>query len=137
MQRFTRGLHFNPQGDVLCVYQNKWKLWVPPGGVIEDSSGETPLEALAREFDEELGIRPVQSRLVHKGLFAFKPLGGDKPDDWYGFIYLVLSFTGNPMIKEPTKHAAYAHMPIGCIHPQYQDIAQRCRVGLAIAELIL
>lgn len=40
--------------QVLLVYHNRFKLWVPPGGHLE--AGETFAQAATREFAEETGI---------------------------------------------------------------------------------
>lgn len=39
----------------LFVHHNKFDKWTPPGGHIEE--GETPEEALIREFEEETGLK--------------------------------------------------------------------------------
>jgi len=41
-------------GKVLLVHHNKFDKWVPPGGHIE--IGETPADAMIREFVEETGF---------------------------------------------------------------------------------
>lgn len=41
-------------GKVLLVHHNKFDKWVPPGGHIE--IGETPSDAMVREFREETGM---------------------------------------------------------------------------------
>jgi 8-oxo-dGTP pyrophosphatase MutT (NUDIX family) len=42
-------------GKVLLVHHNKLDKWVPPGGHVEQ--GETPAEAVAREFFEETSLQ--------------------------------------------------------------------------------
>ncbi|HAB47902.1 MAG: NUDIX domain-containing protein [Betaproteobacteria bacterium] len=57
------GVLLNPQGEVLLAQRPQGKVyagwWEVPGGKFEP--GETPHEALARELEEELGLRIKRS----------------------------------------------------------------------------
>lgn len=44
----------DPEPEVLLLAHQKLGFWLPPGGKIEWN--ETPIQALVREFDEEVGI---------------------------------------------------------------------------------
>ncbi len=58
------GVLINPQGEVLLAQRPEGKIaagwWEFPGGKIEQ--GESPLQALTRELQEELGVRVREAR---------------------------------------------------------------------------
>lgn len=61
-RNIAQGLLRNPAGEVLLCelsYKSEWDL---PGGVVDP--GESPAAAVAREIDEELGLRVVVGGLV-------------------------------------------------------------------------
>jgi 8-oxo-dGTP pyrophosphatase MutT (NUDIX family) len=76
-----------------------------PGGGIEE--GETPYEALQREFAEELGCRvelgPNNCRLLFSTTVAFDPKPGDEGGDprVQLLFFLVDGFEGVPRNMEP------------------------------------
>jgi len=49
------GIVFNPQKEVLMIYHKKLKVWLPPGGHIDEN--ELPCAAVVREIFEETGIK--------------------------------------------------------------------------------
>ena len=51
----TLGLITRDGSSVLLVRPSYREGWIPPGGFL--GKGETPLEALGREIEEELGVR--------------------------------------------------------------------------------
>lgn len=57
-------LLLNPQGQTLLVRKRGTAFFMQPGGKID--AGEQPVDALARELEEELGIRidPAQARFL-------------------------------------------------------------------------
>lgn len=57
----------NPKGEVLLVRKRGTSTFIQPGGKIEP--GEALLQALARELDEELGVRLHAGSAVHLGRF--------------------------------------------------------------------
>lgn len=64
-----------------------------PGGKPE--SGETPLDCVLRETEEEVGIRPLDATLA--GIFRFLD---QHDEDWLGFIFVASRHTGDPRITE-------------------------------------
>jgi 8-oxo-dGTP diphosphatase len=60
-----------------------------PGGKPE--AGETPLDCVLRETEEEVGVRPVGARLA--GVFCFIDQASA---DWLGFIFVASDYTGTP-----------------------------------------
>lgn len=114
---FTRGLYFNPSyTKVLCLYQDKWDEWVPPGGGVEIN--EFPSTALEREYFEEIGVELIDYSLIYEGFMEFSG------NCWKAFIYHVTEFQGVPYIKEPSKHSALDFISIDKIHRKYIPIAQ-------------
>lgn len=86
------GALFNARGKVLLSQRPPGKhmegYWEFPGGKIE--AGETPLEALARELDEEIGIEVKQARPLIRLRHAY-------PDRTVILdVYIVLGFGGRP-----------------------------------------
>lgn len=77
-----------------------------PGGKPEP--GETPLQCVLRETEEEVGVRPLDARLA--AVFRFL----DQQDaDWLGFIFTARGYRGAPRVTEeavPAWHHA-AHLP--------------------------
>ena len=49
------GLVFNEKKEILMIYHNKLKVWLPPGGHIDEN--ELPCTAVIREIFEETGIK--------------------------------------------------------------------------------
>ena len=48
------GIVFNSKNEVLMIHHNKLKVWLPPGGHIDEN--ELPDDAVLREIFEETGI---------------------------------------------------------------------------------
>lgn len=80
-------------------------LWEFPGGKLE--SGETPVGALARELDEELGIRVLSSRPLIRVHHDY----GDR--DILLDVHLVRAYAGAPHGREG--------QPIAWAHPDAMD----------------
>lgn len=57
----------NDKGEVLLVRKRSSTVFIQPGGKTEPN--EEPLATLARELDEELGVRLVPSSALHLGEF--------------------------------------------------------------------
>lgn len=57
---FSVGVFARQGSDILLIFHNRLRLWLPVGGEIE--ANETPLEAALRELKEETGLvgRPVE-----------------------------------------------------------------------------
>ena len=66
-------LPYNPDSKkVFIVHHKKSGLWISPGGHID--KGETPLEALAREMKEELGVTYEPSANSQPFLLTITPI---------------------------------------------------------------
>lgn len=74
---------FDDSGRVLLVQDNYDRhRWGPPGGAIE--TGESPADAVRREFEEETGAMFEPLGLI--GLYHFTYPSGRMPD-WLGFCF--------------------------------------------------
>jgi 8-oxo-dGTP pyrophosphatase MutT (NUDIX family) len=49
------GIVFNAENEILLVKHSKLKVWLPPGGHVDEN--ELPEEAVLREIFEETGVR--------------------------------------------------------------------------------
>lgn len=91
---------FYPQrGRYLTLFfpQKKEEQWRFAGGKVE--AGEVPIQAAARELNEELGLIASGLHLVHTN----KPHWVDDAL-WQGHYFLVTA-SGTPRIMEPSKHS--------------------------------
>ena len=76
-----------------------------PGGKPE--SGESALECVLRETEEEVVVRPVGARLA--GVFRFVD---QEDEDWLGFIYVAHDYRGTP---HPTAEAIPAWYAVNAL----------------------
>ncbi len=93
------------RGNVLLArrpdHLHQGGLWEFPGGKIE--TGETPEQALARELEEELGIRPRDSRFLRR-------LSHHYPEKWVELhFYRVTRWEGEPHGREGQAIAWHPH----------------------------
>jgi 8-oxo-dGTP pyrophosphatase MutT (NUDIX family) len=118
-------------GRVLLCHRSAGRRWYPdvwdfPGGHVE--GGESPVKALARELEEELGILiqepgPELVRVVEAGIV----LG----------IWLVERWAGDPVNAAPAEHddlgwfdvSQVADLPLA--HPGYLSLIRDTLVRLA------
>lgn len=70
--------------------------WNGLGGKLD--RGESATEGMAREIREEAGIEIVAMRL--RGTVSW-PGFGKAGEDWFGFIFLIEAFTGDPYDANP------------------------------------
>ncbi|MFJ4067579.1 NUDIX domain-containing protein [Pseudomonas sp. NPDC089996] len=66
--RIAAALLINPQGATLLVRKRGTQVFMQPGGKID--AGESPVQALVRELQEELGLHIDPERAVHLGQFS-------------------------------------------------------------------
>jgi ADP-ribose pyrophosphatase len=66
--RIAAALLIDPQGRTLLVRKRGTQAFMQPGGKID--AGESPIQALARELFEELGLRIDPTQAVHLGQFS-------------------------------------------------------------------
>lgn len=79
------------------------KKWSFPGG--KPHAGELLSEAACREAFEELGIEPIDLKLVSH--YTTRLSDGK---DWLGYFFLCTEFTGIPRIVETNKHSEIRYM---------------------------
>lgn len=106
------GLAFKRKNEVLLIKRRDVPIWVIPGGGIEN--GETPEEAMAREFLEETGFKVKIKRKVavyrqnHKKdihlftcqILSGKPTLGPETKDIGFFDYDSIPSLSHPALKE-------------------------------------
>ena len=88
------GLVLACQRKANARYPLKWEF---PGGKLEP--GESPVEALVRELDEELSIRAEVDREFHRQEWVYTEGAADPQRDgsFRVFYFLVREFTGEPV----------------------------------------
>lgn len=94
--------------------------WDVFGGHIE--AGESELDALARELDEEIGIRPIRLRRL-------ETLEGAQPAPWRLHLYVVTHWQGEPHNRQPDEHELVrwcereeAVRCLGAAHPAFERL---------------
>lgn len=98
-------LFWDDDGKLLIVKTNYKDYWQLPGGVVDEA--ESPLDAVAREVKEELGLD------IPKGTFQLKVVMYTPEAD--GFKdFLALTFDGDVLTQEQ----------IGQIYPQEDELEE-------------
>jgi 8-oxo-dGTP diphosphatase len=79
---------FDPEGRVLLLHRAKppnHELYSPPGGKLEQATGESPLACAVRELEEETGVVADRSELHLTGLISETAFGDAQ--HWLMFLY--------------------------------------------------
>lgn len=58
----------DPEGRLLLVRKHNTSFFMQPGGKVD--AGETALEALSRELEEELGLNVNEDQLIPMGVYS-------------------------------------------------------------------
>ncbi|NUO75266.1 MAG: NUDIX domain-containing protein [Lysobacter sp.] len=94
--------------------------WDVFGGHVE--SGESELDALMRELDEEIGIRALR-------LQRLETIEGAQPVPWRLHLYVVSAWQGEPRNRQPEEHDALrwcerdeAVRYLGAAHPAFERL---------------
>lgn len=58
----------DPEGRLLLVRKHNTSFFMQPGGKVD--AGETALEALSRELEEELGLHVNEDQLIPMGVYS-------------------------------------------------------------------
>ena len=85
-------LPYNPATkEVFVVHHKKAGLWLAPGGHIDE--GELPFEALAREIEEELGVKNIAEENLKPFILTITPIPDlDHPcHEHFDIWYLILT----------------------------------------------
>ena len=79
---------FNASGEILLLQRNRppnQGLWSPPGGKLDQKTGESPHTCAARETEEELGIKAIPSDFNLKGIVS--ETGHEGEHHWMMFLF--------------------------------------------------
>ncbi len=101
----------NAQGQILLVRKRASSIFIQPGGKIEP--GEDPLPALARELDEELGVRLEVSSATHLG--GFEAAAVNEPGRRVRAQAYACSIQGVPQAQAEIEELAWVE-PAGPYH---------------------
>src|SRR5690348_5724441 len=113
------------EGRVLLGHRSASKLaypgtWDLPGGLVED--GESELEALGRELDEELGVRVATGSTSHLCRVVARPAG--RPVELSA--WLVTEWQGTPANLAPDEHDEIAWFDLSDLPPlAHEAVRQR------------
>lgn len=95
----SAGIIVNKQEKILLQKRTDTANWSLPGGYLE--YGESYLDALYREVEEDCGFKPKELELIDNFMGFAKYPNGDKAQVLCN-LYLVKSFSGNRIIT-PTE----------------------------------
>ena len=84
-------------GDILMLHYKRFNGWGLPGGKVDP--GETPIQAVKREFVEETGLEVEVIGLLGAIEYSLKP-----ENYTLNVLYEVKLVKGNPTNVEPEKH---------------------------------
>lgn len=94
--------------------------WDVFGGHVE--AGESELDALTRELDEEVGIRPIRVQRL-------QTIEGAQPAPWRLHLYVVTAWLGEPHNRQTDEHEelrwcerAEAARCLGAAHPAFERL---------------
>jgi 8-oxo-dGTP diphosphatase len=79
---------FNASGEILLLQRTRppnQGLWSPPGGKLDQETGESPHTCAAREAREELGIKAIPSDFNLKGIVS--ETGHEGEHHWMMFLF--------------------------------------------------
>jgi len=104
------------RGTAVCLLRRSNTGWMDghyslPAGALEP--GETIRDAAIREASEEVGVAIDPASLRHAHVVHSRPEGSD----WVGHFFNAASWTGEPRICEPDKHAELCWAPLARVPP--------------------
>jgi 8-oxo-dGTP pyrophosphatase MutT (NUDIX family) len=89
----------------VCLLFNERDEWELPGGKLEP--GEDPQECLAREIDEELGLKAVPERILDSWLYRIAP----------GVEVVIVTYACAPL-SGLTPRLSHEHKKLGLFAPE-------------------
>lgn len=126
----------NDNGEVLLVRKRSSLIFIQPGGKTEPQ--EEPLSALARELDEELGVRLDVSSVVHLG--EFEAAAVNEPGRTVRAQAYSCSVQGSPAAQAEIEELAWVkpigpyHVPVAPLSAAHILPAYVAYVGKALAS---
>lgn len=109
------GIILDANNRVLLCHRRDRDVWNLPGGGLE--SGETPWEGVAREVEEEVGLRVAVARMV--GVYS-------KPDkDEVVFSFICEPVGGEPSTSEEAdevRYFAFGDLPLNTLPKHIERI---------------
>lgn len=108
MNRFVLGFYITRSGAILiCKTRPEWQRgkWNGIGGRIEE--GETPLQAMVREFEEEAGFKTSEEDWVPRFVISSKVFADNQ---WEMFVFSTFGELPHPYFPRDTDEGLVCHM---------------------------
>jgi len=118
----------NADGELLIVKSDYKKHWTVPGGVIDE--GETPLQAVVRETEEEIGVRIDPKNVMFVAVVA----RSGPAFDTYQFIFKARLPENVKIVLQPDEISDYSFVTreqVAAVDHNYGEVVRTWARGRA------